>query len=202
MSPRAGFLPRRRKRKASLLHSELRCRNPRPRASAGFLLAHPVTDPPLLPWKLGVSDSCTHLGCRAAGVGERGLRGEASEAEEGAEAKLGSLGAGPRAEDAGGPSRLLGKRVKHRGNFVAFQLLKSQSFVSEASSPGSGRATVAEVSQARSPPPAAPLQPGPPRAVAAAQPETCGSRAGVCEEVGAQRARSGPSRAARFAAAA
>lgn len=49
------------------------------------------------------------------------------------------------------------------------------------------------------PPPAAPLQPGPPGAVAAAGPKTCGPRAPGGKEVGAQRARSGPSPAARSA---
>lgn len=49
-------------------------------------------------------------------------------------------------------------------------------------------------------PPVAPLQPGAPTAVAAAGPETCSTRAGVREEVGAQRARSGLSQAARSAA--
>lgn len=94
------------------------------------------------------------------------------------------------------------RRVTHPGNFVAFQLPKSLSLASEASSPGSGPGAAAEISQVRS-------TAAPAGGAAAARRSQTGGNSRVRnlwlpgpagEEVGAQRVRSGSSQPASSAA--
>lgn len=90
----------------------------------------------------------------------------------------------------------------HRGNFGAFRRSKSLSLASEASSSCAGSASPAEVSQVRRTevPDRGAAAAGPSQSGGGSPAETCGPRAPGSEEVGAQRARSGLSQAARFAA--
>lgn len=91
----------------------------------------------------------------------------------------------------------------HRGNLEDFQLPREPGFgLRNLESPARVQPLLLRFLWPERPklPPAALLQPGPRRAVAAALREACSPRAPGGEEVGAQRARSGPSQASRSAA--